>query len=170
VTLVSTAALVTAAVACVTDVAWRRIPNWLTFGATGLAVLTALGLGGWRTAGWSIAGWAVGLLLFLPLFALRGLGGGDVKLLAALGAWVGPASVVWVALYAALLGGPLALVIALVRGYGFTAFRNVWSLLTFWRVSGLQPHPTIRLDVPHGPRVPYALPIAAGLMVSLWLQ
>jgi len=169
-TWTSIAAMVTAAVACATDVIWRRIPYAATFGAAGLAVVAALVLRGWAGAGAALAGLGVGLLVFLPLFALRGLGGGDVKLMAAIGAWVGPVSIIWVALYAALLGGPLALVVAMMNGYGRTAFRNVWSMLTFWRVAGLQPHPTVRLDVPQGPRVPYALPIAAGLMVRLWLQ
>jgi len=164
------AAVVTAGVACVTDVTRRRIPNVLTFGSTAIAIVAAAVAHGVAGVFWAIGGWAVGLLIFLPLFALRGLGGGDVKLLAALGAWMGPASIAWIALYAAVLGGPLALAIALAHGYGRAALRNVWSLLMFWRVAGFQPHPTVRLDVPQGPRVPYALPIAAGLMVKLWLQ
>ena len=53
-----------------------------------------------------LAGWAVGLAMFLPVFALRGIGGGDVKLVAALGAWIGPGAAVWLALWAAVAGGP----------------------------------------------------------------
>jgi prepilin peptidase CpaA len=169
-TIASALAVVTAALGCVTDLTTRRIPNVLTAGSAGLALVIAFATGGWSSLEVAVAGWGLGLLIFLPLFALRGLGGGDVKLLAAIGAWVGPAAIAWVALYAALLGGPLALAVAISRGYARELFRNVWSLLTFWRVAGLQPHPTMTLDVPHGPRVPYALPIAAGLMVKLWLQ
>ena len=57
----------------------------------------------------------VGLLLFLPLFALRAMGGGDVKLLAAFGAWLGPVLVFWVAVYGAIAGGVLALLLVLWR-------------------------------------------------------
>jgi prepilin peptidase CpaA len=83
-------ALAVGCAACVTDIQSRRIPNWLTFGAAGAAVVfhtLTQGGGGFVFA---TSGWFVGaLIMFLP-FALRGLGGGDVKLVAALGAWLGP--------------------------------------------------------------------------------
>lgn len=164
------AALVVALAGCVTDLRSRRIPNALTFGAAAGAAGYYLSLAGLSGFGWSLAGWLVGGLMFLPLFALRGLGGGDVKLMAALGAWVGPGAVVWLALYAALAGGIFALVVALSRGYTTTLFRNVWSILTFWRVAGLQTHPVFTVDSAHAIRLPYALPIAAGLVAILWLQ
>jgi prepilin peptidase CpaA len=164
------AALAVALAGCVTDLHSRRVPNTLTFGAAILAALFALVTSGLPGLVWAVSGWAVGLLLFLPLFALRGLGGGDVKLLAALGAWLGPAATLWVALWAALLGGPLALIVAFGAGYLRTAFSNVWSLLMFWRVAGLRPHPTVNLGTPGAPRLPYALPIAFGLVVTLWTR
>ena len=40
----------------------------------------------------------------------------------------------------------------------------------FWRVAGLQPHPALTLDNPGSPRLPYALPILVGLVVTLWLR
>ena len=82
-----------------------RIPNWLTFGAA-LAAL-AYGAFDWRIAGVGIsaAGWLAGAALFFPFFALGGMGAGDVKLLAALGAWLGPAESVWLAMFAASAGG-----------------------------------------------------------------
>ena len=45
-----------------------------------------------------VGGWLLGAALFFLIFALRGMGAGDVKLLAAVGAWLGPAQVIWVAL------------------------------------------------------------------------
>jgi prepilin peptidase CpaA len=117
-----------------------------------------------------MSGLLVGLGLLLPLFALRGLGGGDVKLLAALGAWIGPGAALWMVLWAAVAGGPLALAVALRAGYLRSALQNVWSLLMFWRVSGLRPHPSLNLNISGAPRLPYALPIAVGLVVSLWTR
>ena len=137
------AALAVAVAGCVTDLGYRRIPNALTFGSAAGAFGYFLAGEGLRGLGWSIGGWAVGLLMFLPFFALRGIGGGDVKLLAALGAWLGPGSAVWLALFAALAGGPLALVVALSKGYLGRAFANMWGLLMFWRVEGIKPHPRI---------------------------
>ena len=69
-------------VASAFDLATRRIPNALTFGASAAAVAFHLLTGGLSGAGSSLAGLAVGLLVFFPIFALGGLGAGDVKLLA----------------------------------------------------------------------------------------
>ena len=115
-------------------------------------------------------GWLVGAAFFFPLFALRGLGAGDVKLIAALGAWLGPGPTVWLAAYSAIAGGVLALGVALARGYTKQAFTNVWGLLGYWKVMGFKPHPGMSLDASGTPKVPYALPIAAGLVMTLWLR
>lgn len=164
------ASLVVAAIGCLTDLRMRRIPNVLTFGAAAGAAGFHFSAAGFAGLGWALAGWAVGLVMFLPIFALRGIGGGDVKLVAALGAWIGPGAAVWLALWAAVAGGPLALLVAFGSGYLRQAFLNVWSLLMFWRVAGLQPHPSLNLQTPGAPRLPYALPIAAGLVVTLWTR
>ena len=81
------------ALACISDLRTRRIPNVLTFSAVAAALVFHLLTGGWSAAGWSIAGCVLGALLFFPMFALRGMGAGDVKLLAAVGAWLGPSQV-----------------------------------------------------------------------------
>ena len=81
----------------------------------------------------------LGALLFFPMFALRGMGAGDVKLLAAVGAWLGPWQVAIVALATSIAGGVIALAVALGYGYLKTACRNLWMLLTHWRVMGLRP-------------------------------
>jgi prepilin peptidase CpaA len=164
------AALAVALAGCVSDLKTRRIPNVLTLGAASGAAGFHLAAGGWSGLGWSLAGWCVGLLMFLPILALRGIGGGDVKLLAALGAWIGPGTAVWLALWTAIAGGPLAIIVALGAGYLRQALRNVWSLVTFWRVAGLRPHPTLNLETAGAPKLPYALPIAAGLVVTLWTR
>ena len=83
--------------ACVTDFRSRRIPNVLTFGASAAAVVFSGVTNGWAGLGWALAGWGVGCALFLPWFLLGGMGAGDVKLLAALGAWAGPGTALWIA-------------------------------------------------------------------------
>jgi prepilin peptidase CpaA len=164
------AALAVALGGCVTDLRTRRIPNVLTFGAAAGALgfhLANSGLGG---LGWSAGGWLVGAACFFPLFALRGLGAGDVKLVAALGAWIGPGQTIWLAAFSAIGGGVLALGVALASGYTKQAFVNVWGLLGYWKVMGFKPHPGMNLDASGTPKVPYALPIAAGLVMTLWLR
>ncbi len=164
------AVLVIGAVACVTDLRSRRIPNVLTFGAAVAAVVFGAVTGGLAGLGWSLAGWAVGCAAFLPWFLLGGMGAGDVKLLAALGSWAGPSAAVWMALYAGVAGGVFAIVLSLGCGYLVAMFRNLWGLILFWRVAGIQPHPELTLRTGKGPRLPYALPITAGALAVLWLR
>jgi prepilin peptidase CpaA len=165
----SGASLVLAAIACWTDLRTRRIPNVLTFGAAGvgLAFHAFFSGSGPLTA---LAGWITGVLLFSPLFLLRGMGAGDLKLLGALGAWLGPLMAVRIGLWSALAGGVLALIVALAHGYAGQALRNVWLLLTHWRVSGIKPVDSLTLDKGKGPRLAYAVPLMVGLMVALWTR
>ena len=158
------------AAACVTDFRSRRIPNVLTFGASAAAVVFWAVTDGLSGAGWSVAGWAVGCAVFMPWFLLGGMGAGDVKLLAALGAWAGPSAAVWMALYAGIAGGVFAIVVSLTRGYLGEMLRNLWVLLMFWRIAGVQPHPEMTLKTGKGPRLPYAFPITVGALAVLWLK
>lgn len=162
------AVLGVAGVAVFFDVRARRIPNVLTFGAALAAVAYAGVQGGWGGVGTAAAGWLAGAALFFPFFALGGMGAGDVKLLAALGAWLGPGDSVWVAMFAAMTGGVLGLTVALARGYLATAVANVWLMLMHWRVEGLSPVPGVTLDDSKSPRLAYAIPIAIGLVCTLW--
>ena len=156
--------------ACVTDLRSRRVPNILTLSAAGAAIAYHAATTGLAGVGFAGLGWGLGLLLFLPFFAVRGIGGGDVKLLAALGAWLGPSMVLWVAAFAAIAGGVFALVVSAMHGYTRQAFTNVWGLLSYWRVMGVKTHPGLTLDATVAPRLPYALPMAAGLGITLWLR
>ena len=164
------AALVICLVACAYDLRTRRIPNLLTLGAAGLGLGFHAIAHGPGAFGASLGGWMVGAVLLVPLFWLGGMGAGDVKLLAALGAWVGPKDILWVALCSALAGGALGFLLALARGYLGQACRNVWALVNFWLIEGLQPLPELTLRRSRAPRLAYAVPIMTGLVVTLWLR
>lgn len=163
-------ALVIAIVAAGWDLWTRRIPNVLTFGAAAAGLGYHLAIGGLTGLGHGAAGWAVGAAIFIVPFALRGLGGGDVKLLAALGAWVGPSDVLWVAAYAAIAGGVMAVGVALGTGYLRRAFHNIWMLLMHWRVAGLTALPQLTLEGSSAPKLAYAVPILAGMVAVIWLR
>jgi prepilin peptidase CpaA len=154
--------------AVVFDVRTRRIPNVLNFGAAlaalGVAFLDA-GLPGTLTAA---GAWLLGAALFFPFFALGGMGAGDVKLLAALAAWLGPRDAVYLAVFASLAGGVAAAVVAVVRGYLRQALSNMWLMLMHWRVAGPTPVPGLTLQDGRAPRLAYAIPIAAGALLTLW--
>lgn len=105
------------AVAVTTDLMWRRIPNWLT----GPFLLAGFGvsgwLHGWRGLGASVEGMALGLLLYGILFWLGGMGAGDVKLCAAIGAWIGPGQLLIAIILTALVGGVMAVGWAISSGF-----------------------------------------------------
>ncbi len=156
-----------AVVACATDVASRRIPNLLTVPAIAVG-LTAHAMPGGHGLAAAFIGLLVGLAVFFPFFALGGMGGGDVKLMAALGTWVGWSAIVWTGLYGAVAGGVLAVAVALASGYLRQALSNIGGLLLFWSAQGIRPMPALTLAEGRGPRLPYAFPILVGLVAALW--
>jgi Flp pilus assembly protein protease CpaA len=97
------------------DLKTREVPDAVPLSLLGWAV--AASAFGWHDVGWTalLGGLAIGFGLSVVLFALGGLGGGDVKMISALGAALGPRTLLPVLGWIALAGGLLALV-ALVRG------------------------------------------------------
>src|SRR5262249_33178383 len=93
-----------------------RVPNWLTlhFALGGWAY--AYWAGGAPVLGWSLAGAAVGLACLMPLYSIGGMGAGDVKLMAGVGAWIGPAATFWSFLSTAMAGGVMAVVMMATSG------------------------------------------------------
>ncbi len=142
-------------IAALFDLGSRRIPNWLTFGGlVGGLLIRAQGDG---AAGMlsGLGGASLGLAMLLPFYAVRAVGGGDVKLLAALGALVGPRELLSVALYAAVIGGAMS-VVTLAR---LGRLRLV--------VSELVSHPA---DLSRcGARAPYAVAMAGGTYLAMVL-
>ncbi len=106
---------VTLVVAAVIDGWQLRVPNWLTFPMIiGGWVFCAV-TGGWEGLGESLLGTLVGLALLLPAYAIGGMGAGDVKLLAGVGAWVGATTTFYAFCVSALIGGIIALAMVLLR-------------------------------------------------------
>ncbi len=110
--------------AAVSDVRSRRIPNLLTFALVLCGVAQSFLNSGTVTPTQSLLGLAMGFMLTFVLFAIGALGGGDVKLLAGLGAWLGPQMALLVFAAAAIVGMVIVLGQALVQGRLMTLFRN----------------------------------------------
>lgn len=115
----------TVLIAAGTDIRKREIPNWLTFGAILAGLVAHPALSGWAGLKLSVVGFLVAALIFLPLFALRFLGGGDVKLMGAIGALAGTDGLLVVFLLDALLAGLAAIVLIVVRGRVRQTLRNI---------------------------------------------
>lgn len=104
-------------VATFTDLRSRRIPNWLVlpFLVVGLAV--SAWLHSWHGLAQSLEGAALGLLIYGVLFFMGGMGAGDVKLAAAIGAWIGPVQLLYALFLTAMAGGLMVLGWAIYNGY-----------------------------------------------------
>jgi prepilin peptidase CpaA len=90
--------------AVVADVRRRQVPNWLN-AAGACAGLACAAYGGWHGVGMAAAGTAAGFLILLPFHLCGAMGGGDVKLMAAYGALLGPSGILLAAFFAAVFGG-----------------------------------------------------------------
>jgi prepilin peptidase CpaA len=160
--------LAVAVAAVASDLRTRRIPNLLTFGAAIGALVYGAVMAGSDGFSQAALGWFLAALLFFPIFALRGMGAGDVKLLAALGAWLGPADAVYLAIFASMAGGLMAFVVALSHGYLRQALSNIWMMLMHWRVNGPRPVEGLTLGDTRAPKLAFAIPIMIGAVCTLW--
>src|SRR5262245_30574624 len=102
--------------AAVIDGRQLRVPNWLTFHFVAGGLLYAGFAGGREMLLWSLAGTAVGLVSLMPLYAIGGMGAGDVKLMAGLGAWMGPWLTFGAFVTSAVVGGVLGMAMILASG------------------------------------------------------
>lgn len=168
----TTAGLVlVAAAAAWYDLRERRVPNALTVGGLGLAL--ALGaLSGWGGLGAAAAGAGLALVVALPVFLAGGMGGGDVKLLAAVGAFLGPSELPVALLAIALAGGLLAVVEMVRQDAVRRTLVNLWIIVrglgrnTFTRWKGRASGEALTVDADGAVTIPYAVAIAVGAVAA----
>lgn len=147
--LPGTVALVAASVAMLSDLRTRRIPNWLTIGVFVIGLVLNLLASGPSGLASAAVGGLVGFGLLIPFYAMRAMGAGDVKLLAALGALLGVQTVLAVAAAGALVGGVMSLIILARRGRLPLAIHQLFVMHT--------------MPTPSGAKAPYAVAIASGV-------
>lgn len=95
--------------ATVTDLRSRTIPNWLSASALLIGLAAHSYLDGWSGAADASLGVLIGFAVFLIFYLLGGMGGGDVKLMAAFGAILGREQILTAAIMTAFAGGLMAL-------------------------------------------------------------
>lgn len=153
-------------VAAVIDWRTMRIPNWLTLAGMAWGLLynathdTSIAAG----LAYSAGGLVTGLALLLPLWLLRVMGAGDVKLMAAVGAVVGVPGVLHAVLWSFIVGGVAAIGYALSQRVFRRMASNVTAIvqsMAFAAMAGLRPTPALAGRASVG-KLPYALSIAAG--------
>jgi prepilin peptidase CpaA len=160
--------------AAVYDVRYRRIPNWLTLAG----VLAGVALNGFLDQGRpglfvsSLLGLAMAFGVYFVLYALRAMGAGDVKMMAAVGAIVGWRDWFGVFIVTAMIGGIMALILVAMRGRVKKTFWNVAFILS--ELKGGRPAYMRReeLDVknPKALGLPHGAVIAVGTVFFLALS
>ncbi len=149
------------------DLKSRRIPNYLTFGGALAGLLWQVFFHGWSGLGQGTLGLLTGFGLLLLPYLLGGMGAGDVKALAALGAWLGPRQCFAVFCYMGLAGGVISLGVLLWRGLLKRYLHRGWLLLQ--RLVLLQGQAGWWQELAPGEEttagVPYGVAIASGMLV-----
>jgi prepilin peptidase CpaA len=140
--------LIVLAVATFTDLRNRRIPNWLVLPFLVVGIAASTWLHGWHGLGQSFAGLGLGLLLYGFLFWMGGMGAGDVKLAAAIGAWIGPNQLFIALVVTAMAGGLMVLGWAICGGFIKDMFKGTGDHLKR--------------------KMPYAPAIAVGTLFSFF--
>jgi prepilin peptidase CpaA len=142
----------------------HRIPNCLTVTGfvAGVALNSAItGLKGTATA---FEGAGIGLLILLPAVYLRALGAGDLKLVAAVGAFVGP-TLLWLVLLASVLVAGAMAIILMVRARRVReTLRNLGCLIMSFFTFGIRSYPDISLDNPRLLKLPFGVAVAVGTL------
>lgn len=144
-----------------------KVPNWITFPMVLSGLVHGLVTGGGAGLYDSFIGMCVGLLCLLPLYAVGGMGAGDVKLMGGIGAWLG-AAITWNAfVVTVVVGAVMGLVMALMSGrfqHHYAQFQMIWSEWTTIR----NPRKLSEIAAERKPRMyllPYGIPICIGSII-----
>ncbi|OZA30334.1 MAG: hypothetical protein B7X93_03625 [Hydrogenophilales bacterium 17-61-9] len=170
------------AAATIADLAHRRIPNLIvlaglllgvtlnTFLPEGFGLFNRNGPGGLGLMS-ALGGMLVGGGLLLPMYALKAMGAGDVKLMAMVGTFLSPWHALWAALIVLLTGGFLSLAFAIRNSVLQRTFSNL-RLLFIGAFSSLllREPPNLSVDAESAGRVPYGLAISLGTTTYLLMQ
>jgi len=166
------------AVAVYTDLRERRIPNKLVLAGivTGLLLHTLLPEGNGFLAKWpggvgflgSLQGLAIGAAAMFPLYFLRAMGAGDVKLMAAVGAILGPDDILPAVIGTFLAGGVVSILTALMAGSAGQLVRNLIYMVQVTLLKlALPGRPSIEPPLESAGSAPYAVAVALGTLGGL---
>lgn len=162
--------IVVLSISVYTDIRNSRIPNYLTYPAVLVGI--AYGVFNWGVHGFllSFVGLALGLAMLLPFYALGGMGAGDVKLMGAVGAFLGPKGIFVAFLFTALAGGIYALVLFAIHG----RFKQTLLRYALMGKMAMVGHKLVYIPAPPEtagePKLRYAIAIAVGTIASFFVK
>lgn len=165
-----------------TDVKSRRIPNRLVLlgVVSGLLLNTVLpqgygfisslpgAIGFWK----ALAGLGLGFAILLPMYVLRAMGAGDVKLMAMVGAFLGPNAIIGAILVTFIVGGVLTLLVVVRNGSLRLLLDNLRTMLvlSFIKSTVLHQMPKVEAAPVSAGKMPYGVAIALGTFSYIALE
>ena len=167
---------ITLVVAAVIDGLQLKVPNWITFPLVLSGWAFSVVAFGFAGLGWSLLGTVIGLALLLPLYSIGGMGAGDVKLLAGVGAWmyvmldatnseVGTAAAMGYSFaLSAVIGMVMAIIMVLMKRAWGKHYSQFWMILSEIKTVK-DPNELSRIAADRKPTMmllPYGIPIAIG--------
>ncbi|MGV3483132.1 MAG: A24 family peptidase [Planctomycetaceae bacterium] len=154
-------------VAAIIDGAILKVPNWLTFPFIISGWLYGLGSGGFAGLGYSLMGTFVGMMLLLVLRNMGGMGAGDVKLLAGVGAWLGTVITLYAFAATAIVGAIMAIAMIAFSGNWLKHYAMTLQILHEWKTIR-RPAELAAIARERKPRMtllPYGIPMAIGSII-----
>ncbi len=150
----------------------RRVPNYLNaiIGITGL--IAQLAFYGWSGLLTGLEGWFLGLGLLILPWAMHMMGAGDVKLLAGMGAWMGPEMVLWTFAIGAIIGGIASLIMIALKhrwsgawsNFQLAALKCTDMKLAFSEVGAVKSLGS------NSQLIPYGVPLTGGALIIMTLK
>ncbi|HLW86791.1 MAG TPA: A24 family peptidase [Candidatus Sulfotelmatobacter sp.] len=153
-----------AVVAGVSDLRFRRIPNWLNVSGLVLGIALNSATRGLSGAGSSLLGAGVGLILLLPLAAVGGMGMGDLKFIASLGAFLGLRNLMTVLVLGVFVNFLMAVAAVIWKRRVLETARNLSRILTSLAALHL-PGPELTLENPRLLKVPFGVAMAVAVII-----
>ena len=139
-----------------------RVPNWITFPMILSGLIYSTVVGGSLSSG--LLGMAMGLACLLPLYAVGGMGAGDVKLMAGIGAWLGWQITLESFMVSVVVGAIMSVLMVLFRGTWKKHYENLLTIFSEW-VTIRNPYELSRIAAERKPTMallPYGIPICIG--------
>jgi prepilin peptidase CpaA len=141
-----------------------RVPNWITYPMVLSGIAFCTWQQGWAGLGWSVGAMFVGLLTLLPLYAVGGMGAGDVKLMAGIGAWLGIRTTLYAFAVSVIVGAVMAVAMVLYKRNFYKHAAQFWMIIQEWR-DVKDPRELSRLAAERKSSMfllPYGIPICVG--------
>jgi len=157
--------------AAVSDARFYRIPNWLTFGGMAFAIIYGAFAARTPMTGLqhALGGLGTGFAIMLPFYVLGIMGAGDVKLMAMVGAFIGPYQTLEAILFTCIAGGFAAVAVAIHRrrlGLMLANVKDAAQGIVVSGIAGVRPNGTIDTRQSIG-KLPYGICICVGTVVQV---